>query len=86
MTTSIELSESSKEDLLIVKASLEKATGERHIVDETISWLITQAHLAVKRSRKLFSYELFGFLSELSISSEDFWRAKKEKWMHFEGV
>ncbi|MHA1911300.1 MAG: hypothetical protein ACTSYA_06365 [Candidatus Kariarchaeaceae archaeon] len=86
MATSIELSDSSKEELLILKALLEKTTGEKHTLDETIKWLITQAHLDVKGSRKLVSDELFGCLSELSISLEDLWRTRKEKWTRFEDI
>ena len=40
MATTVQISEKTKEELLIVKAQLETQTGKKHSLDDAIQWLI----------------------------------------------
>lgn len=42
MTTTIQISNSSKEELIMVKAMLEQKTGVKHTLDDAVKWLIAK--------------------------------------------
>lgn len=79
MATTVQLSEKTKEELLIVKAQLETQTGKKHTLDDAIHWLIENSRKPSVDERILKSEEYFGMGKKLGVSLKDVSEMRREK-------
>lgn len=79
MATTVQISEKTKEELLIVKAQLETQTGKKHSLDDAIQWLIENSKPPTVEERIKKSEEFFGSAKDFQISLDDVSDVRKEK-------
>ena len=79
MATTLQLTEQTKEELLMIKAKLEQQTGEKHTLEDTIHWLIARPKGNSFEDRKNIAKKLFGLLKDLNIIELDLQNLRKEK-------
>ena len=79
MATTVQISEKTKEELLIVKATLEAQSGKRYTLDDAIRWLIESFKKPSVDERIIKSEECFGLAKNTNVSIEDVSEMRKEK-------
>ncbi|MHA1971394.1 MAG: hypothetical protein ACTSW1_00290 [Candidatus Hodarchaeales archaeon] len=79
MASSVEIGEKTKEDLLNIKRQLERVTGKRYTIDDTIRWLIDKERGVPFKRRKELSKKYFATLKDLDLGLDDISKIRQER-------
>ena len=83
MATTIQVSDESREDLLIIKARLEQQTGKKHTLDDAIKWLIAKSRSKNLETRKKAGKKLLQLSASLNVSLEDMTKLRQTRSSRF---
>lgn len=79
MVTTVQLSEKTKTELLLIKSKLEIQTGKKQSLEDAIQWLIEHSQPFSVEERIKLSDSYFGSAKDLNISLEDVSALRREK-------
>ena len=84
MVSSIQISEETKEELFLIKARLELATGQKCTLEDAIKWLLKKERKKSFEERKRMSEKLFGIAPNISIA--DVSELRRQRSSRFENL
>ncbi len=79
MATTVQLNESTKEELLVIKAQLEMLTGKKQSLDDVVQWLIKKAKNPPVEDRVKYSHQYFGSIKDLQINLKELTKLRQQK-------
>ena len=79
MVTTVQLSEKTKSELLIIKSKLEIQTGKKQTLEDAIQWLIASSQVPSVGDRVKLSDTYFGSAKNLHISLDDVSDLRRKK-------
>ncbi len=79
MATTVQLNESTKEELLVIKAQLEILTGKKQSLDDAVHWLIQKAKSPPVEDRIKYSHQYFGSIKDLQINLKELTKLRQQR-------
>lgn len=86
MASMDDLTPASKEALQKFSLQLEKQTGKKYSLDDTIQWLLARSKTVDFEDRKRQSAALLGIAKNVGLSLDDLTKLRREQGSRFENI